>query len=305
MAAACLRAYIGSVRLSTVLVLLLLATSCAPPRSSSAQVTGRDGAVMLLVAGGPFRMGLERQEADRAWEDLAGQLDDVDRSAYEQGVPSRRVEVAPFYMDRDEVTNAQFRRFVEATGHVTDAERSGHGWIWNEDRKHWEVVKGLDWRHPRGPDSAAVDDHPVVCVSYADAEAYATWAGKRLPTEEEWEKAARGADGRFYPWGREWKGVANVVSQGTAPVGSHPEDVSPYGLRDLGGNVSEWTQSPNPGAPDYVPPPGVDRGTLHKVRGAGWDCLPVNLQCPCILNTPVPYTFYTGFRCVQSAPSRG
>ena len=202
---------------------------------------------------------------------------------YPEEAPAHSVTVDGFWMDRTPVTNAEFRRFVEATGYVTLAERppdpadypgakpellepssvvfrktaarvdlrNPHNW--------WTYVRGADWRHPRGPDSTlqGCGSHPVVHVAYEDAEAYAKWAGKELPTEAEWEFAARGGlDGAEYVWGDEftpggksmantWQGEfpwQNLLEDGyewTAPVGSFPPNG--YGLYDMAGNVWEWT----------------------------------------------------------------
>ena len=131
----------------------------------------------------------------------------------------RQVEVRPFEIDRFEVTVAQFRKFEEATGRSVSAARR-HG--------------GRELGLPPGA--------PMVEVDYEEAAAYAAWAGKRLPTSEEWELAARGTDERRFTWGGEFApGKANVGTAQAALVGSHPEDVSPSGCYDLGGNVSEWT----------------------------------------------------------------
>ena len=108
--------------------------------------------------------------------------------------PRRRVVLKDFLIDQHEVTNRQFARFVEATGYVTTAEREGGAWIYRGGEKHWTYMRGAYWRHPLGPrsSSAGAGEHPVVLVSWYDAQAYADWAGKRLPTEWEWEVAARG-----------------------------------------------------------------------------------------------------------------
>ncbi len=172
--------------------------------------------------------------------------------------PIHRVVVSVFMIDRLETTNVEFAEFVTATGHVTDAERTGVGWHWEGT---WREVRGADWRHPRGPASSidGLARHPVVQVSWNDARAYCAWRGKRLPTEAEWERAARGAGGRRYPWGDEppRAGGHYRASYGsdrccaadagdgylfTAPVGSFRLGRSPFGVDDLAGNVWEWAE---------------------------------------------------------------
>jgi formylglycine-generating enzyme required for sulfatase activity len=230
---------------------------------------------MALVPGGEFFMGTDDEHA---WPDER---------------PAHRVRVDGFWMDRTEVTNAQFRAFVEATGHVPTAEKPVDlaeimkqyppGTTPPEKdkllpgalvfvptkgsvklrgprvhRQWWKWTPGANWRHPEGPGSSieGKDDHPVVHVSWYDAVAYAKWAGKRLPTEAEWEFAARGGlDGKPYVWGDEppgdsgklaniWQGdfpYRNTAADGyerTAPVASYPPNG--YGLYDMAGNVWEW-----------------------------------------------------------------
>lgn len=177
-----------------------------------------------------------------------------------EGVSTR---VAPFLLDADEVTNAAFARFVEATGHVTDAERAGRSLVLDPERgargeDPAVERRGADWRHPAGPGSSieGQDDRPVVQVSWHDALAYARWRGARLPTLAEWLHAAGAADGRAYPWGDElrpagpepmnaWQGTYPLQDTGRdgwiglAPVGSYP--ATGPGLFDLAGNVWEWT----------------------------------------------------------------
>jgi formylglycine-generating enzyme len=218
---------------------------------------------MVWIPGGRFRMGSDGH--------------------YPEEAPVHWVDVDGFWMDRFTVTNAEFRRFVELTGHVTVAEKPpnpadypgakaellvpasvvfrkpSHRVDLRNHYNWWEYIPGADWRHPEGPGSALKDraKHPVVHVAYDDAVAYAQWVGKELPTEAEWEFAARGGlDGATYAWGEEftprdrhmantWQGEfpwQNFVTDGwerTAPVGCFPPNG--YGLYDMIGNVWEWT----------------------------------------------------------------
>ena len=203
---------------------------------------------------------------------------------YPEEAPSRRVAVDAFQLDPAPVTNADFAAFAEATGYVTTAERTpdpadypqadpallqpGSAVFTPPDHPvpptdpflWWRYVAGASWRHPLGPgsDLEGLDDHPVVHIAYEDALAFAIWAGKRLPTEAEWECAARGGlDRAPFAWGEElepsgrmmanfWQGAfphENLLSDGylrTSPVGAFP--ANGFGLFDMIGNVWEWTQ---------------------------------------------------------------
>jgi formylglycine-generating enzyme required for sulfatase activity len=218
---------------------------------------------MVWIPGGTFRMGSDRH--------------------YPEEAPAHTVKVGGFWMSRHTVTNAEFSRFVDETGYVTLAERPANPADYPDAKPEllvpssvvfqktggpvdlrspynwWAYIAGADWRHPRGPDSSidGLADHPVVHVAFEDADAYATWAGQGLPTEAEWEFAARGGlDGAEFSWGDEympggrpmannWQGEfpwQNLLQDGfewTAPVGSFPPNG--YGLRDMAGNVWEWT----------------------------------------------------------------
>lgn len=226
-------------------------------------VDDRDVHGMVHVPSGVFRMGSDRH--------------------YPEEAPVRRVQVDAFWMDAAPVTNAQFRRFVEATGYVTFCERAPdpaqypgadpslltagsavfvpapRGVGLHDHYQWWRFMPGADWQHPQGPSSNldGLDAHPVVHVAWADVEAYAAWAGKHLPTEAEFEWAARGGgDDTTYAWGNElapggrhmantWQGdfpSENLLEDGfagTSPVGAFP--ANGYGLHDLIGNVWEWT----------------------------------------------------------------
>lgn len=202
--------------------------------------------------------------------------------AYPEERPVRRVEVPDLWVDEHPVTNAEFRRFVADTGHVTLAElppppvpgehlddlapgslvfTPPAGPVPLDDwRRWWAWVPGADWRHPAGPGSSlnGRDKHPVVHVAHADALAYAAWAGKRLATEAEWEHAAQAGATTTYPWGEELeprgRPMANTFrgdfpwrhddprGAGTTPVGSYRPNA--FGLVDMIGNIWEWTSSP-------------------------------------------------------------
>ena len=172
--------------------------------------------------------------------------------------PPHQVLVEGFEIDKFEVTNKQFERFVTETGYETEAEKAGEPQSW------------LTYAQDK-------PQHPVVKVTWNDAVAYCEWAGKRLPTEAEWEKAAKGTEGYTYPWGNEWDSTkANTREagyRGTTIVGSLPDGASPYGVMDMVGNVREWVSDWFKAYPGY---PGGDNeaqyfGEKYRViRGGGW-----------------------------------
>lgn len=194
-----------------------------------------------------------------------GEFEPGNEHGYPEERPNGRVNLQPFWIDRTEVTNAQFADFVKATGYVTEAEREGAGVVFRvpegpvQSGSWWHFVQGANWRHPDGPDSdiQGRDNHPVVQVTYADAQAYAEWLGRELPTEAQWEYAARaGGDGEKLereprtadgePAANFWQGAfpyMNTADDGhtlRAPVGCFP--ANGYGLHDMIGNVWEWTR---------------------------------------------------------------
>jgi formylglycine-generating enzyme len=177
-----------------------------------------------------------------------------DSNADDKEKPCHKVLVNDFYIDKYMVTNMKFGEFCEETNFLTTAEIDGEGDTIVNGKFQW--VKGANWRHPYGPHSSTEQkgDHPVVLVTVRDALAYCAWRSKkekryfRLPTEAEWEKAARGTDGRQYPWGNEPPTDGGIVRaryndgslKGTAAVGLFPEGASFYGVMDMAGNAWDW-----------------------------------------------------------------
>jgi len=262
------------------------------PQATRIQVWPADGVEMVFVPAGEFLMGSE-------------ELGDDER-------PAHRVYLDDFWIDRYEVTNDRFARFVAATGYQTEAESRRWGWVWK--RAEWEKVEGADWQHPRGPDSSIEGklDHPVVLVSWNDAVAYCRWAGKHLPSEAQWEKAARGTltdsgHGPRYAWGDEFDPArANTNESGlgdTTPVGSFsPQGDSPYGACDMTGNVWEWMADWY--GSDYYSrapsanPPGPASGTDKVLRGGSWPFDEVYARTAFRYNVRPDYTYdFAGFRC--------
>jgi formylglycine-generating enzyme required for sulfatase activity len=220
--------------------------------------------------------------------------------------------VDSFWIDRYEVSNEHFARFVDATRYQTEAEKRGWGWVWQGSE--WKRVEGANWQHPHGPDSgiAGKMDHPVVLVSWNDADAYCRWVGKRLPSEAEWEKAARGpapgsGDGRRYAWGDEFDSTrANTSESGlgdTTPVGSFsPRGDSFYDVSDMTGNVWEWVadwySSDYYGQPVAANPTGPITGTFKVMRGGSWSFDEFYARTAFRRDVRPDYVYdFVGFRC--------
>ena len=292
-----------------VIALAVLFAGCKEKSSSLSENTRVDASSsraikntpenMVYIPGGSFTMGAPES----------------DQQAWPHEHPAHPVTVDPFYIDQTEVTNARFAAFTEATGYITVAERAID---WEELKTQvppgtakphdsvlqpgslvfrqptrpvrnlqdysqwWEWKTGANWRHPKGPDSSieGLENHPVVHIAYEDALAYCEWAGRRLPTEAEWEFAARGTlNNKRYPWGNDrekletstnsWTGefpMSNDKEDGyitTAPVSTYPPNG--YGLYDMAGNVWEWT-SDWYNSRYYTE--AVAQGVLHNPKGA-------------------------------------
>lgn len=245
------------------------------------EMTGKDGAPMVLVPEGPFPMGVPMGARDGGRDEH----------------PNHTVYLDAFYIDRYEVTNGRYLEFIRTTGH----RKPQH-----PDRPNRNL-----WQAGMMPES--VSDRPVINVDWSDADAYCTWAGKRLPTEAEWEKAARGTDDRRFPWGnveptdkhlnfsQQWIGERTLM-----PVGSYPAGQSPYGVHDMAGNVFEWVadwydshyyeHSPEKN------PMGPATGDRKVVRGSGWPSeTPVVRIFTRFPSDPKVRNESTGFRCAMDA----
>ena len=225
--------------------------------------------------------------------------------------PVHQVYVDDFYMDKYEVTVAEFRKFIDATSYVTDAEKKGYSYAWTEHRQRWEKIPGVNWRYDaRGNQIKAGSEgsnHPVVHVSWQDAVAYAEWAGKRLPTEAEWEHAARGWNTGMgksptyeYPWGDRFDPKLANYHLMTSPVGKFPSNG--FGLYDMAGNVWEWVGDwYDAGYYAISPtqnPKGPDNGRRRVMRGGSWLVTPDLMRCALRGRLHfVPWSFDTGFRC--------
>jgi len=281
---------------------------------------------MIYLSGGEFLMGTNSNEGFP--RDGEG--------------PVRTVKLNPFYMDPCTVTNSEFSEFIADTGYKTEAEQYGWSFVFSkfvseqvaktvtevvQNAPWWWAVKGAYWREPEGPDSTILDrmDHPVVHVSWNDAMAYCQWSGKRLPTEAEWEYAARGGlVQKRYPWGDRlnpdgkhmcniWQGTFPEKNTGkdgylgTAPAKSFP--ANGYGLYNVSGNVWEWCSDWF--SPTYYTdgpcgnPKGPTSGKAKVTRGGSYLCH--NSYCNRYRvaarssNTPDSSTGNIGFRCAADA----
>jgi formylglycine-generating enzyme required for sulfatase activity len=271
---------------------------------------GKGSTAGMVELGGGFLMGTA--DADGFPQDREG--------------PVREVEVEPFWIDPLAVTNSRFAEFVEATGHLTEAEREGWSFVFGgllpddfpatraiADATWWRQVMGADWRHPEGPQSGIDErlEHPVVHVSWNDAAAFCAWAGMRLPSEQEWEYAARGGlEQRRFPWGDElepggihrmnvWQGSfpgRNTLDDGwlgTCPVDEY--EPNGFGLMNTSGNVWEWCAGLfSPVDPDEK----AIRGGSYLCHASYCNRYRVAARSH---NTAASSTGNTGFRCARDA----
>ncbi len=239
-----------------------------------------------------------------------------------QEQPAHQVTVKPFSIDKYPVTVGDFRKFIEATGHKTDAEKFGDSGVFDFTTSAWTLLPGATWQYPMGKNTARADDnHPVTQVSWYDASAYAAWEGKRLPSEAEWEFAARcgGKSNTRFSWGDNlvvngkymanvWQGSDLTAKQGedgfafTSPVGYYA--LTPCGLADMGGNVWNWCADVYKLYPGNTTP-YQENPDLKVIRGgsfffdqAGERSYTNTFRAS---NTQETSLFNTGFRCAKDA----
>lgn len=226
---------------------------------SDRRIHAKTGIELIRIPAGPFFYGSS----------------DADTMARDNEKPQRTIDLPEYWIGHYPVTNAQFARFIQATNHKTTARYKGSGRT-RIGSDHWAGVKGADWHHPGGPTTSIEYKaaYPVVQVSWYDAKAFCDWAGLMLPTEEQWEKAARGTDGRIWPWGDDPPTVErcnfdrNVGD--TTPVGKYsPQGDSPYGCADMAGNVLEWAAS------------WYAQNLRPALRGGSWDCNDQDTRIAC------------------------
>lgn len=253
------------------------AVNLAPIVTETETGPSADGAEMILIPAGEFLRGASP-------DDIARLRDICPNCPLEQlgdAQPQKTIYLDAFWIDKTEVTNAQFSSFVDETGYRTTAERTDdYSYVQDINLRDFVYVGDADWQHPQGGISNIIgqDERAVTQISWQDAYAYCEWAGKRLPTEAEWEKAARSDDGRIFPWGNNSPNtdILNFdFSPGTiVSVGRYPDGASPYGVLDMSGNVWEWvadyyTEDYYRDAPE-ANPQGPSNGEGRVMRGGSW-----------------------------------
>ncbi len=251
---------------------------------------------------------LKRQSCTAAW--------------FRDESPPAAIALDAFWIDQNLVTQREFAAFVDAHGgYRTQAEVSGTSSVWDDNAQRTRPIEGANWAHPNGPTDfvASRANHPVVHVTWAEANEYCRWTGKRLPTEAEWEKAARGTDGRGFPWGSTWNirralegkepdrvdSLYAATPPRTFPVGSFPGSISPFGMNDALGQVFQWTADwYDESYYEFGPklnPVGPAVGTEKVIRGAAY---PTNESLFHVTwrrsKPPTTFDASTGFRCARS-----
>ena len=239
---------------------------------------------MVLVPAGEFTMGTD------------------DPNAPEDQRPARKVNVDAFYIDKHEVTNAQFQEFILADGYNKREYWTQDGWSFIQKKRFfyaYPIKKSYRIDKPLGFGNNVIStapDHPIIGVSWYESDAYAKWVGKRLPTEVEWEKAARGTEAYIYPWGNSFDfSKLNYFPNHKmlSAVGSYPEGASPYGVLDMAGNVSEWCADNT-----------HDKET-KSIRGGGWNSIRLHLTgIHHVAKPPTHRSYSLGFRCAKSMNDR-
>lgn len=272
---------------------------------------------MVLVPAGEFLRGSTGEQLEQYKAICIEELhDDPTCLSFGDETPQREISLDSYWIDRYEVSNRDFERFAESNpDYKTVAERSGTSMAYDSNAAQYVPSAGANWRHPQGPASSIQDrpDNPVVHVAWQDAVNYCQWSGKRLPTEAEWEKAARGVDGRIYPWGFEFstssdKDRVNTylgAVRGLANVDGFALGASPYGAYNMLGNAFEWTADwYGPGYYASSPasnPVGPDSGTEKVRRGGSWVTSPALLRISWRVSRAPDFTdANTGFRCAKS-----
>jgi len=256
------------------------------------RVSSKDHMVMVLVPAGDFWMGATNSDQEA----------DTDER------PRHQVYLDAFWIDQTEITIAMFEQFTYETGYTTEAELAGESYVYGANG--WKMTDGANWRHPFGPESDSSEwrEYPVMHISWADASQYCSWAGRRLPTEAEWEKAARGTDDRLYPWGNTidcTRTRYGGCDAGFPMAGEYTNGASPYGALDMAGGLWEWVSDWY--APDYYSespknnPSGPRIGGLRVMRGGSWLMDESYLRTTNRSDIIVDQTWQTGgFRCAAT-----
>ncbi|WNM63328.1 SUMF1/EgtB/PvdO family nonheme iron enzyme [Candidatus Nitrospira neomarina] len=272
------------------------------PGAVESALSGNDDVPMILIPAGEFRMGSTENQISSLLKDFEG----IQFNAFQAEIPQRQVSLKAYYIDQYEVSYRRYRAFLESTGRAAPA-------FWENERFH-------------------KPDHPVLGVTWYDATAYCTWAGKRLPTEAEWEYAARGPQGYAYPWGNSWdpqrtntasywagknfssmakwgEWMQTALDRGKAgplEVGTFSNGVSPFGIHDMAGNISEWVfdwYTPYENQPTLIHnPDGADSGTMKVHRGGSWSVSSIFARSTYrARENPEKRSPYIGMRCAKSS----